>query len=71
MKKNIHSQIRKKIERLLKQRNKSAEKLAFEIGVSKSMVYGYLHGDHLAGVETLQKIAEGLEVKLKDLFPDA
>jgi len=67
---NIH--IRAKIKALLKDQGKSAEKLAFESEVSKAFVYGYLAGakNHEdVGIRTLAKLAEGLDVSLKDLLP--
>ena len=68
---NVH--IRARIKALLKAKGISAEKLAFESEISKAFIYGYLenkpkHGD--IGLSTLAKIAEGLEVPLKDLMPD-
>ena len=70
---NPNVQIRAKIKALLKAKGISAEKLAFESDVSKAFLYGYLAGakNHEdVGVRTLAKIAEGLEVPLKDLMPD-
>jgi transcriptional regulator with XRE-family HTH domain len=71
--KNPNVQVRAKIKALLKSKGISAEKLAFESEVSKAFLYGYLenklnHED--VGLKTLAKIAEGLEVSLKDLMPD-
>jgi transcriptional regulator with XRE-family HTH domain len=71
--KNPNVQIRAKIKALLKSKGKSAEKLAFESEVSKAFLYGYLAGakNHAdVGLKTLAKIAEGLEVSLKDLMPE-
>jgi transcriptional regulator with XRE-family HTH domain len=65
-----HLQIRTRIKKLLQIRGKSAEKVAFEIGMSKEFMYAYLRGDKKASLESLIKIAEGLDVKLKDLLPD-
>ena len=70
---NPNVQIRAKIKALLKAKGISAEKLAFESDVSKAFLYGYLAGakNHEdVGIRTLAKIAEGLEVPLKDLMPD-
>jgi len=71
--KNPNAHIRSRIKALLKEKKISAEKLAFESDVSKAFMYGYLasterHKD--IGIRTLAKIAEGLEVPLKDLLPD-
>jgi transcriptional regulator with XRE-family HTH domain len=70
---NPNVQIRAKIKALLKAKGISAEKLAFESDVSKAFMYGYLAGakNHAdVGIKTLAKIAEGLEVTLRDLMPD-
>ena len=67
---NVH--IRARIKALLKAKGISAEKLAFECDVSKAFLYGYLAGakNHQdVGVRTLAKIAEGLEVELRELVP--
>jgi transcriptional regulator with XRE-family HTH domain len=70
METQIHKRIALRIKQLLKTRGISAERLAFECGLSKSFMYGYLAGKTRAGVESLEKIAEGLEVPLRELFPD-
>jgi transcriptional regulator with XRE-family HTH domain len=70
--KNPNVYIRVKIKALLKAKGISAEKLAFESDVSKAFVYGYLAGaknHNDVGLLTLAKLAEGLEVPLKDLLP--
>jgi transcriptional regulator with XRE-family HTH domain len=68
--KDIHSPIRTEIKRLLQARGKSAEKVAYEVGMSKEFLYAYLRGQKKASLESLVKIADGLDVKLKDLLPD-
>jgi transcriptional regulator with XRE-family HTH domain len=70
MQKKLHGQIASRIRELLIQRGKSAEKLAYEIGISKQMLYYYLSGKRGARLETLEKISKGLDVRIKDLFPD-
>jgi transcriptional regulator with XRE-family HTH domain len=70
---NPNTHIRARIKALLKAKGISAEKLAFESEVSKAFMYGYLEGkkNHEdVGIKTLAKIAEGLEVPLRDLMPD-
>jgi transcriptional regulator with XRE-family HTH domain len=70
--KKLHSHIRSTIKRLLRQRGISAEKLAYEVGISKGFIYGYLKGDEKhsnISVNTLALIADGLEVEVKDLLP--
>ena len=70
--KKLHAHIRSRIKALLRQRGISAEKLAYEVGVSKGFIYGYLKGDAKHGnisLNTLHRLAEGLEVSVKDLLP--
>jgi transcriptional regulator with XRE-family HTH domain len=70
--KKLHAHIRTTLKRLLRQRGISAEKLAYEVGVSKGFIYGYLKGDAKHGnisLNVLAKLAEGLEVEVKDLLP--
>ncbi len=67
---NPNSHIRKTIKILLAQKGISAEKLAYECGVSKGFLYGYLAGNSKnISVDILNKIASGLEVPLRSLFP--
>jgi transcriptional regulator with XRE-family HTH domain len=70
---NPNAHIRRTIKALLTKRGMSAELLAYEAGVSKGYMYGYLKGGpkhNNIGILTLQKLAKGLEVSLKDLLPD-
>jgi transcriptional regulator with XRE-family HTH domain len=70
---NPNPHIRSKIKALLKAKGISAEKLAYESEVSKAFMYGYLAGADRhkdIGAKTLAKIAEGLEISMKDLLPD-
>jgi len=69
--KNVHAHIRKTIKAHLESKGISAEKLAYESGVSKGFLYGYLAGTSKnISIDMLVMIAEGLEVPLKDLLPD-
>ncbi len=65
----IHDQIAKRIKDQLKRKRISAERLAFEIGLSPGYLYHLLAGERKAGVETLEKIAKGLGVSVRSLFP--
>ena len=70
---NINGHIRRTIQTYLRKRGISAERLAYEAGISKGYMYGYLKGGtkyNNIGLSTLEKIADGLEVKVKDLLPD-
>jgi transcriptional regulator with XRE-family HTH domain len=69
---NINIHIRRTIQAHLTKKGISAEKLAYEAGVSKGYMYGYLKGGpkhNNIGILTLEKIADGLEVNIKDLLP--
>lgn len=61
----IGQRIRKELER----RDISAEKLAFEIDLGKSQLYLFLNGKRRVTIHTLERIAKGLEVSLRDLMP--
>ncbi len=58
----------KNIRKYLAQRGISAEKLAFEIDMSKSYLYSFLAGKKGITLESLERIAEGLEIDVKSLF---
>lgn len=62
--------VAKNIKRLLNERSKTAEKLAFEIDMSKSFLYAFLNGEKDMSLHNLQKVAEGLEVKLEELLKE-
>jgi transcriptional regulator with XRE-family HTH domain len=47
----------------------TAEKLAYEIGMSKGYLSDFLTGKKGIQIVTLERIAKGLEVKLRDLIP--
>jgi DNA-binding Xre family transcriptional regulator len=64
--------IRQKIRQLMKDKSWSGDRLALESGLSKSFVYCYLKADkkyQTIKIETLEKLAEGLEVQVRDLIP--
>lgn len=68
----IDVQIRAKIKGLMKAKKLSGDGLWRLTGVSKSFIYGYLAADtshKTATVATLDKLARGLGVKLRDLMP--
>jgi transcriptional regulator with XRE-family HTH domain len=70
---NTNSHIRRTIQAYLRKRGISAERLAYEAGISKGYLYGYLKGGpkyNNIGLLTLEKIADGLEVRVKDLLPE-
>jgi transcriptional regulator with XRE-family HTH domain len=66
----INAEVAKRIRRFLKKKALSGEKLAYEIGMSKGYLSNFLRGKKGMSLETLERIAEGLEVPIKDLMPD-
>ncbi|MCD4812807.1 helix-turn-helix domain-containing protein [bacterium] len=58
----------KNIRKLLTQRGISAEKLAFEIDMSKSYLYAFMAGKKGITLESLERIAEGLDIDIKNFF---
>ena len=57
-----------RIRTLIKKRNTTAEKVAFEAEISKSYLSAILRGKKSPTVRTLEKIARTLEVQVRDLF---
>ena len=66
--KKIQSKIVSRIQSLLAKKHWSAEKLAKEIGMSKSYIYAVIRYEKGIGLDTLERIAKGLDVKVKDLI---
>jgi transcriptional regulator with XRE-family HTH domain len=57
-----------KIKVLLAQKSKTIEKLAYEISMSKGFLSEFLSGKKDITLANLQRIADGLDVDIKDLF---
>ncbi len=68
--KNLPQLVAKNIKKHLNSSSKSAEKLAYEIGMSKSFIYEFLRGEKDMSLHSLQLIANGLEIKAKDLLEE-
>lgn len=68
--KKLQKQMALKIRYLLKKQSKSAERLALELELSASYFYAFLNGRKGITLETLDRIAEGLEVNTVDLLKD-
>jgi DNA-binding Xre family transcriptional regulator len=68
--KNLPKTVAKNIKRLLADRSKTAEKLAFEIEMSKSFLYDFLAGNKDMTLHNLQRVAEGLEVTVEELIKE-
>ncbi len=66
--KNLPRIVAKNVQTLLNERSKSAEKLAFEIGMSKSFIYEFLRGEKDITLHYIQLIADGLEVEPSELL---
>jgi transcriptional regulator with XRE-family HTH domain len=56
------------IRKLLAEKGKSAEKLAYEIAMSKAYLYNFLNGQKGILLENLDRIADGLDVDIEKLF---
>lgn len=66
--KNLHLQVAAKIQKILKQQDKTAEKLAYEIGMSKGYLSEFLRGKKDITLKNLQRIANGLDIDPKEFF---
>lgn len=66
--KNLPSQVASKIKNMLMQQHKTAEKLAYEIGMSKGYLSEFLNGKKDITLKNLQRLAEGLDVDPKEFF---
>lgn len=66
--KSLPQTVAKNIKKLLAEQSKTAEKLAYEIGMSKSFMYDFLNGQTDMSLHNLQKIAEGLDVEVEELI---
>jgi transcriptional regulator with XRE-family HTH domain len=67
---NIHAQVARQIRRILKSQGKTADRLALEIGMSRGFLYEVLTGKKKAGLDSLKRIADGLGISVRDLFPN-
>lgn len=65
----IDAKVAKNIRLQLKKKGLTQEKLAYEIGMSKGYLSNFLNGKKGISLATLQKVATGLQVPVKDLIP--
>lgn len=65
----IYLKVAQRVRDELKRQDKPAEKLAFEIDLGKSQMSLFLNGKRRVTLHTLERIADGLEVPLKNLLP--
>jgi transcriptional regulator with XRE-family HTH domain len=63
-----NAKVASNIRKLLASQGKSAEKLAYEIGMSKCYMYDFLNGKKDIRLQNLQRIADGLDVSIENLF---
>jgi transcriptional regulator with XRE-family HTH domain len=66
----LQKQVATQVKKLLSQKGMSAERLALEIGMSTGFIYEFLNGKKDVSLKSLERLADGLEVKPKDLMPD-
>jgi transcriptional regulator with XRE-family HTH domain len=66
---SINTKVAKNILKHIKKRGTTQEKLAYEIGISKGYLSNFLRGNTGMSLTTLQKVATGLHVTVKDLMP--
>lgn len=66
----LQAKIALRIKALLKEKGLSAERFAWEVGLSPGFLYHFLACERRGSLETLETIAKGLGIKVKDLFPD-
>ena len=62
--------VTKNIRRILEKQNKAAVELAADLEMSESFLYAFLNGRKGVTLETLVRIADGLKVKVRDLFAE-
>jgi len=62
----IETKVAKIIRQHLKKKGMTQEKLAYEIGMSKGYLSNFLNGKKGMSLSTLQKLADGLQVGIKN-----
>lgn len=63
-----NAKVASNIRKILTSKGKSAEKLAYEIGMSKAYMYDFLNGKKDIRLQNLQRIADGLDVGIEEFF---
>jgi transcriptional regulator with XRE-family HTH domain len=66
----VQAKVAANIRKILAQKGMSAERLAHETSMSKCYLYDFLNGHKDALLITLEKIADGLDVRVEDFFKD-
>jgi transcriptional regulator with XRE-family HTH domain len=65
---DIGNRLSKRLKGLIRERRTTAEKLAYESGVSKGNLSDILRGKRSPTLRTLDKIAKNLGVEVRDLL---
>lgn len=68
--KDLNRKVAQRIRAVLHSKRKTAESLAYEIGMSKGYLSNFLQGKKGMSLSTLHRIAKGLEVKVRELIPE-
>lgn len=66
--KSANDKVRANLKRMIHEKHTSGEKLAFESEVGKSILSRILRGKQNPSVEILEKLANALEIDIKDFF---
>lgn len=64
----LQDRIAKRVRELLAKKGMSADRLALEIEMSSGFMSEFLRGKKRISVDTLERLADGLEVDPKDLL---
>ena len=64
----ITEDVGKRIKMLRNEQGLSQEKLALKAGIDRTYLAGIESGKRNATIQSLEKIANALEIKIKDLF---
>jgi transcriptional regulator with XRE-family HTH domain len=65
----IYRKVALRLREELRKQGKTAEKLAYEVDLGKAQVSLFLNGKRRVTLHTLERLAKGLDVRVKDLFP--
>ena len=66
---SIYREVARRIRRELRKQGKTPERLAFEIDLGKAQMSLFLNGKRRMTLHTLERVADGLDVKVRDLMP--
>jgi transcriptional regulator with XRE-family HTH domain len=66
---SIYLEVAQRLRKELRAQGKTAEKLAYEVGLGKAQMSLFLNGKRRVTLHTLEKLAKGLDLKVRDLLP--